>query len=295
MKDFSIEESNVLFMVFDSCRYDTMLAANIPNIKSIGEIRKAYTHGSYTVAAHASFFAGHLPVVLDEPLLPYYSESVKQLWRLKAGEIRDKARHVGVLLNGNNLFEGYEKMGYFILGTGGVSQFREKSLLRSFFKNFIYFGEHINEEPLEDRNKIQFPLHHVIEITDILKKHDKWFLYMNCPETHYPYDVDDGIPDDIKKIFSSIKHSLNLRGSIPDDVSNEDMGKLKLMQIKALEHIDKQVGLLIEKLPKNRKILVVMCGDHGDNFGEVFAGKRRWGHIFPSPQVMNVPLLIDHI
>ena len=72
-----IRDQNVVFVTLDSCRYDIAEQADILTIRSIGPLRKAYTHGSYTVPAHAAFFAGHLPIVLDVPQSPYYSESVK--------------------------------------------------------------------------------------------------------------------------------------------------------------------------------------------------------------------------
>ena len=65
------------------------------------------------------------------------------------------------------------------------------------------------------------------------------------------------------------------------------------MQIEALESIDYKLGQLFDFLPK--ETFVVICGDHGENFGEYFAGKRRWGHLFPSPEVMEVPLVMGEI
>ena len=61
------------------------------------------------------------------------------------------------------------------------------------------------------------------------------------------------------------------------------------------EYVDSKLGQLLSALPKERGILVVVCGDHGENFGEYFAGKPRWGHLFPSPEVMEVPLVIGEL
>lgn len=289
----NIKEKNVLFITLDSCRYDTAKRALIPTIRSLGKLRKANTHGSYTIPAHLSFISGHLPAVFKNPL-PYYSESEKQLWRIKTGPIRDN-REVGILLKGNNILDGYEKNNFFVLGVGGVSQFSDGSLLRKYFKNFIYYGQNLNEEPLKPRKNESFPLNHVDEIIAKIKRHDKWFLFINCPETHYPYDYGNGIPKEILLIFNQIKNSLNLRGAVNRKIKDNLFEKLKLFQIKSLEQVDKRIKILLDRLSKHRDILVIICGDHGENFGEYFQGEKRWGHLFPSQQVMSVPLVIGQI
>ena len=43
------------------------------------------------------------------------------------------------------------------------------------------------------------------------------------------------------------------------------------MQRKALEHIDSKLRQLLKALPKEREILVIVCRDHGENFGEYVA------------------------
>lgn len=54
----------------------------------------------------------------------------------------------------------------------------------------------------------------------------------------------------------------------------------------ALEGVDIRLGLLIDRLPK--PLLVVICGDQGECFGE----DGHWGHGYPHAAVMDVPLLI---
>jgi len=67
------------------------------------------------------------------------------------------------------------------------------------------------------------------------------------------------------------------------------------MQISALEMIDKRLKKLVNAIPKNRPILMIVCGDHGESFGEEFYGFPRCGHFHCSPEVLEVPLLISII
>ncbi|HEV2781369.1 MAG TPA: sulfatase-like hydrolase/transferase [Actinophytocola sp.] len=292
MSDLS--EKNVVFVTVDSCRYDVARAARIPFIRSIGELRRARTHGSFTVPAHHAFFAGHLPVVLEEPLTDYYSEAACQLWRIKTGRTLEEKRRFGLLFGANNVVAGYRALGFKVLGAGGVSQFSDGSCLRAYFgDDFLYFGPNLDEEPLRERDPGTFPLNNIETIVRNLAGHDKWFLFVNCPETHYPYDIGNGIPADVLESYATLKGSLNLREgpAVPASLGP----RLREMQLIALEYLDGQLGKLFELLPRRRDIVVIVCGDHGENFGEHFAGKPRWGHMVPSREVMEVPLVIGQI
>lgn len=289
-----LDEKNVVFVTLDSCRYDVAATAHLPFITSVGPLRKARTHGSFTVPAHHSFFAGHLPVVLEEPLTDYYSEAACQLWRIKTGRTLEEKRRSGLLFEANNVVAGYRDMGFKVLGAGGVSQFSAGSCLRAYFgDDFLYFGPNLDEEPLRARDPGTFPLNNVETIVENLADHDKWFLFVNCPETHYPYDIGDGIPPDVSAAYPALRGCLNLRegAAVPDSVGP----KLRDMQRTALEYLDGHLGKLFEMLPKRRDTVVVICADHGENFGERFAGKARWGHMVPSTEVMEVPLVIGQI
>lgn len=294
----NLTKKNVVFLTLDSLGWGVAKDAKIPFMRSIGEMRMAYTHADYTVPAHTAFFSGHLPVVLNKPLLPYYSESIKQLWRIKTGYSRDtKTKKCGILLGGNNILEGYRKIGFYVLGTGGVTQFSDGSLLREFFgKDFLYYGQNLDEEPLAPRAPGLFPSNHIDEIMERINEHDKWFIFINVPSTHYPYDSGGGILQKTLNDFANLKECLNLgRKKIEDSVPQKIFDKFKHMQLESLERVDKRLQSFFNKLPKNRGVLVVICGDHGDNFGECFEGERRWGHLFPSPQTMQVPLIIGEI
>jgi hypothetical protein len=289
-----LSEKNVVFVTLDSCRYDVAGAAHIPFIKSIGELRRARTHGSFTVPAHHAFFAGHLPVVLEEPLTDYSSEAACQLWRIKTGRTLDEKRRFGLLFAANNVIAGYRELGFKVLGVGGVSQFSEGSCLRAYFgDDFLYFGPNLDEEPLRERDPGTFPLNNLDTIVRNIADHDRWFLFVNCPETHYPYDIGNGISDEVREAYATLRGSLNLRegAAVPRSLGP----KLHDMQRTALEYIDDQLGKLFELLPRSRDTVVVVCADHGENFGEWFAGKPRWGHMVPTEEVMEVPLVIGQM
>jgi hypothetical protein len=60
-------------------------------------------------------------------------------------------------------------------------------------------------------------------------------------------------------------------------------------QISALESLDCKINRLLDLIPK--PLLLVISGNHGECFGE----DGLWGHGFPHPRVMQVPLLIAQV
>jgi hypothetical protein len=75
-----------VLVVWDSCRFDAVEAARTPVLDRHGPVRRAYTHGTYTVPAHVAMFQGFLPhAFVDEP---FYNRHVRQLWRIDARGLR---------------------------------------------------------------------------------------------------------------------------------------------------------------------------------------------------------------
>ncbi|MEK9151432.1 MAG: hypothetical protein AAB547_02270 [Patescibacteria group bacterium] len=291
MKNFTLDpgNANVVFITIDSCRYDTAEQAHIPFLAGLGGLACAYTPGNYTVPAHHAFFVGHLPTAFTSAQ-PYYSGANGQLWRIKTGAGEDSG--AWVTLQGKNILEGYRNLGFYVLGVGGVTQFNKGSQLREYFgQDFLYWGPNLDEEPCASRPEEWFPLLHCGEIVDKLQPHEKWFLFVNCPETHFPYDTGEGLMEDKLEILRLIRPHFNLRES-DAPINTAATGLLRRMQIKALEAVNTRIANLFAALPRERPILVVICGDHGEMFGEVFAGKPRFGHIISSPEVLRVPLII---
>jgi hypothetical protein len=289
----SLEGFNGILMVFDSLRYDSAVLAETPTLDKLGPIHKATTQAPYTPAAHTSMFLGHLPTI-HSPQLPYYNETVRQPWRITTGPARDAGKGCGMLFQGSNVIEGYQIRGYYRLGIGGVSQFSTGSFLRTAFpwSDFIYYGPDMDEEPLQERDWETFPLNHTNEVASQLNGHPDWFLFINCPETHYPYDWGSGIPAKVEENFPLLKYGLNLRSH---NLRPHDIDQLKTtaslmhqMQIQAMTQLDKKLNSLFGKLRQisSKPIYVFACADHGENFGE----GGLFGHMHATKECLSVPL-----
>lgn len=287
----SLATSNVLMITLDCCRADTFAAAELPFMKSLGYAASAQTHGTYTLPAHMSFFCGYLPGDRSSRL-PYYNPDVRQLWRLQSGRARDPAT-VGLMLNGANVLEGYRSLGFYILGTGGVRWFRNKTLT-GLFDDFMFYGPDDYASVFAPRKPEDFALNHQEAILEKIEKsgRNNTFLFVDCLETHVPYDTgDETLPAEVSSILErgAPIWGCKSRAGSGAEVSVEELQSLHRRQIKALETVDAKVKKLVERLPK--PLLVVITGDHGECFGE----DGLWGHGYPAPKVMEVPLVIGFV
>jgi hypothetical protein len=282
-------ESNVLFVTLDACRYDTTLAAHIPNLRALGPIRRAGTHGTYTLPSHMSFFMGYLPAVIDAPHDPFYTPEVRQMWRLASGRQRDPAT-IGLEIQAENVVLDYRRRGYKTIGCGGVRWFRHPAL-QSQFESFHFYGENDHASVFNSRQHREFPLNHTDELIREIAS-EPYFLFMNCPETHVPYDFGEGdLNPAWRRIIEKYRNLWGAkRATFPlDEVDQYELRELQNAQIAALESVDRRLGRLIRDLPK--PLLVIVSGDHGECFGE----DRMWGHGYPHEKVMEVPLVITQL
>lgn len=284
---YGLDKFNVLLLTLDCCRYDTFKTANLNFLKKIGQFRMARTHGTYTLPAHMSFFMGYLPTVMDSKD-PYYSPYARQLWRLIQGRPRDPET-VGILLGGDNVLDGYRQLGFSVIGSGGVRWFTNP-VLTDLFDEFLYFGP-TSPNVFLQRQKRNFPLNNLPKILKLIKNKSRYFLFINCPETHVPYDFGEGLNSGIQKIIEKGAPIWGCRKANFREMAlgQKEFDKLHKAQIEALEAIDKKIEKLISLL--NKPLILVVCGDHGECFGE----NMYWGHGYSTPPVMEVPLLISFL
>jgi arylsulfatase A-like enzyme len=110
---------------------------------------------------------------------------------------------------------------------------------------------------------------------------DKFFLFLNYMDTHYPYNTEHAwdyldepaVKDDGKLLIELVKKSI--RGEC-DETS--DLATTVIDQYDTgLAHLDRKIGSLIRYLKRKGlydDALIVLCSDHGELFGE----HRMAGH-----------------
>lgn len=118
------KETSIVLVTVDSCRYDTAVKANTPNLDKIGALRKGETAGSFTYPAHHTFFIGNLPRLIEGDL--DYIPGVDQIWRSSAARPTTKPIMVS--------FDG-PTMAYHL--TGERAEVKVKIIRDTIRENFI--------------------------------------------------------------------------------------------------------------------------------------------------------------
>ena len=275
VKQFNIRDNdqmNYLWIVYDSCRYDSLVEANTPNLDKHAKIYSAWAPATYTLPSHVSFFAGVLPLV-HEPI-PYLNRFTKQLITMKKAEqakegaISDKT--IVLPASDQDMVYGLRKNGFYTVGSGAATWFAKDILTKSFedfkFKRAMAVEEQMN-----------------YLLKNLSKKATKkpFFAFMNLIETHTPY---------MHYGEDRSEYSMLARSDMqfPPKEDTERIAtrgkKLHKAQIEAAEHLDKKLGEFLPQIPKNT--LVIVTADHGECFGE----DGFWGHGIYHPKVMNVPI-----
>lgn len=259
-----VDHHSVLFLVVDSCRYDTFINAELPNFHKLGTIHRAKAPSYFTYGSHAAMFVGFTPGLADvrKPLLnPKYGKIFKIVgagWPGKGGE--------GFMLQGRTIMDGFKRLGYTVLGTGAVGWFDKHTptgkLLTSDFDEFSYPGS-TSSLPRQ-----------LVWVRDRLAAHagKPVFLFINIGETHVPYYYQDAPwPEDDNPCvpFQNIDRREDCR----------------YRQQACLEYVDRQIGSLLDSFDNAS---VIVCSDHGDCWGE----DGLWEHGISHEMTLTVPLIV---
>jgi arylsulfatase A-like enzyme len=281
-------DRDIVLVTLDSCRYDAAVAANTPHLERLGPVVKAETSGTYTLPAHTAFFTGNLPKPVDQPY-QIGDMQVASIWRSAAA--RTTPQQIAIPFDGQTLMHHYRKQGFRAIGAGGVTFFdpaEPNNWLPGLFDEFHYYGRQ-NRTAMSGRvvdRSDGLTLAHVDELAERCHQTKRFFMFINCPSTHVPYTTPKSLltsraTDALTRLYE-LHDSKQHR---PKAFSPDETLMLLEMQVSALEWADQQLGQLFDQLA-HRRPLVVVCADHGEEFGD----GGRYGHGHASASVTTVPL-----
>jgi hypothetical protein len=255
---------HIAIITLDSCRWDTFAAADMQSTLRGSEPVRCFAQATFTYAAHMALFQGILPHAYADT--PFYNRYNRQLFRL-ARRPCDNPPWLSIDASNLDLISGLSALGYRTVGLAAMEWFRHPDLARH-FENFTHTGIHAMRQA-------EIASHQVRSATEPL------FLLVNMGETHHPYQF-------------SRTHAIP-----PAPFSRARMGPLPSLsdskweqQVECCTFLDSAVSAIIDELLATaRPTLVVVCGDHGECFGE----DGQWGHGFYHPKVMEVPMVIHFL
>lgn len=257
---------SVALITLDSCRYDTFVGANVPHLKAVGLLHRAWAPSHFTYGSHAAMFVGFTPGIADHAPIPYANPKFARLFKLRALGHPGRAQPY-LELEGRNLIEGFRRRGLRTIGTGAVGWFdpalpASRALVAD-FEHFHYPGG--THACL--RAQLAW-VEQQLAVAD-----GPVFLFMNVGETHVPY-YHEGAPWDPTH-----------NPCVPFAGTANDAALCHQRQTACLRFVDTTLAPLLAAF---RDATVVLCGDHGDAWGE----DGVWEHGVPHPKVFEVPLLL---
>ncbi|GAA1858973.1 sulfatase-like hydrolase/transferase [Myceligenerans crystallogenes] len=281
-------DRDVVLVTLDSCRYDTAVQAVTPNLDRLGPLLQAETSGTFTLPAHVAFFSGMTPRPLDGEH-DLAGQQYRSIWRSTAA--RPSTAATAVPFTGPMLMDHYSRSGFKVIGAGGVTFFDPKepgNWLPSLFDTFYYFGR-TNATAADTRVRYReesLTLAHPEILADDARAAKRFFLFINCPSTHIPYTTPNTrLTNRTRALLERLYRLHDSKQVTPDAFAPDEVASLHSMQVRALEWADQQLGILFDRLA-DREPLVVLCADHGEEFGD----DGRYGHGHPHPSVTTVPL-----
>ena len=256
-------KNNFIFIVFDSCRFDTFQAASTPQIDRRGPTEKRYAYASWTTPSHAVYFMGVTPHKSPKNVFAstVYQEDFK-LWssRLNVPDISFK-RFVPEL----NLANFLKGNGYRTAAYVSMPVLNQHTAFNQYFDAYELMPKHNDFNAVLDKLTFQ--------------KDTPSYYFLNLGETHYPYTLPHESAEHLPRIhgvhgvFKNMDELMTKKKGVAVEepstelfFSDEQMRELKEKQRTNIEYLDRLFEKLYDLAPPNTHILVT--SDHGELFGE---------------------------
>lgn len=249
--------NHLVYIVMDSCRFDSFMTASHPNMDRIAAAERRYSFASWTSPSHQTYLMGQVPHTSPRGVFAsevYKRQFVQWVDRLDAANLsfRTFVPHL-------SLPKVLQDLSYRTIARVSMPVLNP----------LAGFSRHFDDYRLMDNHNDFAGM--VAEMD--FSGGEPRFYFLNLGETHYPYMLDD--PDlprvsGVHGVFKSMddllaRHGDNLEAE-PDLFSPESMAFLHRQQSRCVTHIDELLGALFDKCPANTYFIVT--SDHGELFGE---------------------------
>ncbi len=260
--------NNLVFIVFDSCRWDAYQAAKTPNLDRIGKAERRYSYASWTSPSHFTFLMGMVPHLSPKGVFAsnvYRDEFAQWSRRLNIEDVE-----FGKFVPQLSLPYFLKSQGLRTEGVVSLPVLNPMTSMSVHFDRYELAPVHNNLELILDGND---------SFKGIKPERDNpGFFFLNTGETHYPYTLPGESAADlphISGVHGVFKHlddflknpSEFLQGKHKDEFFSPSQFRAFFeKQITCVEHLDGVVGKFMDRCPENTHFMIM--SDHGELFGE---------------------------
>jgi len=237
---------DLLWIVLDSLRYDVAAAeldaGRTPNLQRLtGGWERRHTPGSFTLPAHAAFFAGFLPAPADA------AAERQRLFAAKFAGSETTGPHTKTFETAD-IISGLRSEGFRTICVGGVGFFNERTALSRVLPGYFCEAHWKPEFEVTQRNAPAAQMAFAADLVRNTAAQEKLLLFMNVSAIHQP-------------------NYFYLRDSGPDDPASHAA---------ALRAVDATLPVLLRAFAERaRPVFWIACSDHGTAYGEEgFHGHR---------------------
>jgi hypothetical protein len=251
--------NNFVLVVFDSCRYDSLIEARPRHIRKLGKVEKRWSYASWTSPSHYNLLTGLMPHT--SPRHVYASEYYKREFlqfnaRLGCEHIEFKSLIPGLFLPSFLR----DSLGYRTHAMVSLPVLNPKTILNTGFDSYRLMERHNDMRAMVREMKFS--------------EEQPSFFLLNAGETHYPYALPDEPPDQwphlsgVHGVFRHLDEQAPGGRLVPTRkrFNQPKLDELRQRQIAAVKHLDGVVEELFDTVPQNTWITIL--SDHGELFGE---------------------------
>lgn len=247
--------NHLVYVIMDSCRYDSYEAASTPNMDRLGLAECRYSYASWTSPSHYALLMGMVPHTSPRGVFAsevYKNEFLKWVDRLGIPDLSFKT-----FVPHLSLPKVLQDLGYETIARVSMPVLNQFTSINQYFDDYALMPHH-NDFASMVRD-IEFP------------SSEPRFYFFNLGETHYPYMLKgDDMPriSGVHGVFKNMDQVLFDQKQAPEDkfFDQEEMQRLHRQQITCVEYIDGLIGELFAKCPPDTHI--ILTADHGELFGE---------------------------
>lgn len=272
--------NHLVYIIMDSCRYDTFVRASTPNIDAIGKAEPRWAYASWTAPSHYVFLMGMMPH--RSPQHVYASEVYKKEFLQWVDRLNVTDMSFATFLPELSLPKVLHDLGYRCTGRVSMPVLNQFTPINAHFDDYKLMENHNDFKGMVE--EMTFP------------DDQPQFYFLNLGETHYPYMLDgDDLPhiSGVHGVFKALAKDQQASSTATSGEAkffdDEALRGLHRQQVRCVEYIDDVVGRLLEKCPANTHLIVT--SDHGELFGE--GGYFGHGPIMHE-QVFQVPFVEGH-
>ncbi len=246
--------NDLVFVVMDSCRFDSYQRAATPNLDRIGPVDRRFSYASWTSPSHYAFLMGLMPH--SSPQGVFASEVYKGEFSKWVGRLGIEGLSFKTFVPALSLPKVLKEYGYHTVARVSLPVLNAYTSINSYFDDYKLMDDHNDFQGMIDAMEFSAS--------------EPRFYFLNLGETHYPYMLNpkelphiSGVHGVYKRLDDNFGNPEHAEQRFFDE---DQMRMFHEQQVRCVAYVDGLFEHLLQKAPVDTQFIVT--ADHGECFGE---------------------------